>query len=121
MTIEQLSKACSQVGAGYTVYFSPDNGTLIEIASLEVVNGNAIYTRTMRKGHQPMTRFYTLLLAGSVLGGCALGTAIDTSRVGMSASSTAIAGTSGGQTGTVWRSRKWMPMEPARSAWKCIP
>ena len=29
-----------------------------------------------------MTRFYTLLLAGSVLGGCALGTAIDTSRVG---------------------------------------
>ena len=29
-----------------------------------------------------MTRFYTLCLAGSVLGGCALGTAIDTSRVG---------------------------------------
>ena len=29
-----------------------------------------------------MTRFYTLLLASSVLGGCALGTAIDTSRVG---------------------------------------
>ena len=42
MTIEQLSKACSQVGAGYTVYFSPDNGTLIELATLEVVNGNAI-------------------------------------------------------------------------------
>jgi len=42
MTVEQLSKACAQVGAGYTVCFSPDNGTLIEIASLEVVNGNAI-------------------------------------------------------------------------------
>ncbi len=42
MTIEQLSKACSQVGAGYTVYFSPDNGTLIELATLEVVNGRAI-------------------------------------------------------------------------------
>jgi len=42
MTIEQLSKACSQVGAGYTVYFSPDNGTLVEMASLEVVNGHAI-------------------------------------------------------------------------------
>lgn len=42
MTIEQLSKACSQVWAGYTVYFSPDNGTLVELASLEVVNGNAI-------------------------------------------------------------------------------
>ena len=28
-----------------------------------------------------MTRFYTLCLVGSVLGGCALGTAIDTSRV----------------------------------------
>ena len=36
----------------------------------------------IKEGHQPMTRFYTLLLAGSVLGGCALGTAIDTSRVG---------------------------------------
>ena len=42
MTIEQLSKACAQLGAGYDVYFSPDNGTLVEIASLEVVNGNAI-------------------------------------------------------------------------------
>ena len=42
MIIEQLSKACSQVGAGYTVYFSPDNGTLIEIASLEVVKWHTI-------------------------------------------------------------------------------
>lgn len=29
-----------------------------------------------------MTRFYTLCLASSLLSGCALGTAIDTSRVG---------------------------------------
>ena len=42
MTVEGLSNACQQVGAGYTVYFSPDNGTLIEIASMEVVNGRAI-------------------------------------------------------------------------------
>lgn len=42
MTVEDISKACQQVGAGYDVYFSPDNGTLIEIASLEVVNGRAI-------------------------------------------------------------------------------
>ncbi len=42
MTIEDLSKACANTGAGYTVYFSPDNGTLIELATLEVVNGRAI-------------------------------------------------------------------------------
>lgn len=42
MTVEDVSKACQQVGAGYDVYFSPDNGTLYAIASLEVVNGCAI-------------------------------------------------------------------------------
>ena len=42
MDIEGLSKACAQVGAAYPVYFSPDNGTLIELATLEVVNGRAI-------------------------------------------------------------------------------
>ena len=42
MTVEQLSKACAQVGAAYTVYFSEDGMSFTPIKELVVVGDKAI-------------------------------------------------------------------------------
>lgn len=42
MTIEQLSKACQQVGAGYTVYFSEDGMSFTPIKELTVIGDKAV-------------------------------------------------------------------------------
>ncbi len=42
MTIEDLSKACQQVGAWYTVYFSEDGMSVTPIKELVVVGDKAI-------------------------------------------------------------------------------
>lgn len=42
MTIEQLSKACANSGAAYTVYFSEDGMSFTPIKELAVVGDKAI-------------------------------------------------------------------------------
>ena len=42
MTIEHLSKACAQVGAAYTVYFTEDGMSFTTIKELVVVGGKVI-------------------------------------------------------------------------------
>jgi hypothetical protein len=42
MTIEQLSKACANNGASYTVYFSEDGMSFTPIKELTVVGDKAI-------------------------------------------------------------------------------
>ena len=42
MTIEQLSKACTQVGATYTVYYSEDGFSFTPIKELVVVGDKAV-------------------------------------------------------------------------------
>ncbi len=42
MTIEDISKACQQVGAGYEVYFSEDGHSFTSIKELVVVGDKAI-------------------------------------------------------------------------------
>ena len=42
MTVEQLSKACANSGAAYTVYFSEDGMSFTPIKELVVVGGKAV-------------------------------------------------------------------------------
>lgn len=42
MTVEQLSKACANSGAAYTVYFTEDGMTFTPIKELVVVGDKAI-------------------------------------------------------------------------------
>lgn len=43
MTVEDISKACQQVGAGYDVYFSEDGMSFIPVKELVVVGGKAVF------------------------------------------------------------------------------
>lgn len=42
MTIEQLSKACAQTGAGWEVYFSEDGLSFTPIKELIMIGGKAV-------------------------------------------------------------------------------
>ena len=42
MTVEGLSNACQQVGAGYTVYFSEDGMSFTPIKELTVIGDKAV-------------------------------------------------------------------------------
>jgi hypothetical protein len=42
MTVEDVSKACQQVGAGYDVYFSEDGMSFTPIKELVVVGDKAV-------------------------------------------------------------------------------
>jgi len=42
MIVEQLSKACAQVGAAYTVYYSEDGFSFTPVKELVVVGDKAV-------------------------------------------------------------------------------
>lgn len=43
MTVEDVSKACQQVGAGYTAYFSEDGMSFTPLKELVVIGDKAVF------------------------------------------------------------------------------